>query len=1383
MSNVFDETAGAGNEAPDVSDGDGFMIVGLGASAGGIGAFRQFFSNVPARSGMAYVVILHLSPEHDSRLAEVLQSSTRMPVTQVNEQVRIEPDHVYVIPPNKSLSMHDGSLVLSDMTRVEERRAPVDIFFRTLAESHGARAACVVLSGTGANGSMGLKRVKEYGGVSVVQDPNEAEYSDMPRNSIATGLVDYVLPVAEMPHRLVSYRDTLRSFETKVEAPPAEPDERAEQDIAAILTQLRLRTGHDFTNYKRPTVRRRIDRRIGITQVADLHEYVTYIREHTEESRSLLKDLLISVTNFFRDRIAFQTFEKVIVPKLFEDKGSGGHVRVWVAGCATGEEAYSIAMLLTEYAESLVSPPTLQVFASDIDESAIQVARAGFYTANDAADVSPERLRRFFTKVREGYGVRRELREMVLFAQHNLLKDPPFSHIDLISCRNLLIYLNRTGQERTMAIFHFALNPGGYLFLGASETASDYSDLFAVVDKESHIFQARTASPRVVPQMAAVPAPRPTGGLTAVVRDDATRYEMRTHERLSYLDLHQRLLEMYAPPSVLVSAEHEIVHLSESAGRYITLPGGEPTYNLLAVVRPELRLELRSALYQAAQQRANVEMPDVRLQVGDRIETLRLVVRPVVGPEDTARGFFLILFEPSAEAVPASAENIAEVVRSIEPAARQLEEELALVRSQLRSTVEQYEVQHEELRASNEELQAMNEELRSTAEELETSKEELQSLNEELTTVNQELKIKIEEQGQTNSDLQNLIDSTEIATVFLDRSLRVRLFTPRAREIFNLIPTDVGRPLSDITGQFADGELTDHANDVLSTLRMVEREITTRDGRWRLMRVSPYRSPDDRILGVVITFVDITERKLTAEALQASEEKLRRAFEIDTVGIIYFKSDGLVTYANDAFLRMSGYTRGDVERGLVRWDKMTPPEFMPVSENAIREFEQTGRTTPYEKQYLRKDGSRWWGRFSATRIGETEGVEFITDITEHRRAERELRASEMRLHTVIESVVDYAIFTTDARGYITTWHTGAERVFGFTEREIVGRHTGIIFTPEDRAHGAAEEEMREARATGRAADERWHMRKDGSRFYASGVLSPLGDGEDTGFVKVARDLTAQKRADEELRSSRDEMERRVGERTDELRRAVETMLTEVKERRTAEEHTRTLVGRLVTAQEDERRRISRDLHDQLGQQLTALRLRLAALKEACVSDEALCAQVEAVQELAARVDSEVDFLAWELRPTSLDDLGLTAALANFIGEWSKHYNIPAEVHISGFDSNRLRLPPQTETCLYRITQEALNNITKYAQAARVSVLVERRGPEAVLVVEDDGVGFDADEKMAEGRSLGLVGMRERAALIGGSLEIEAAPGKGTTIYARVPAVMPEKKEGGDESAG
>src|SRR5262245_26492085 len=814
-------------------DSNEFLIVGIGASAGGIRAFKEFFENVPADSGIAYVLVLHLSPEHESHLAEVLQVSAAIPVIEVRDRVLVEPNHVYVISPDVSMTLLDGHLAASEITRIEERRAPVDVFFRTLADAHGAYSVCVVLSGTGANGSMGLKRVKERGGICLVQDPEEADYPDMPRHAIATELVDQVLPVAEMPARILAYRDRLGTVRI-----PEEPGERVETDERAlreIFARVRTRTGHDFTNYKRATVLRRIERRIGVHQLTDLPSYAHFIHERPEEASALLKDLLISVTSFFRDPESFAALERTVLPRIFANKGEDDQVRVWVAGCATGEEAYSIAMLLTEFGANVPGGPSLQVFATDIDEAAVATAREGLYTLNDAADVSPERLRRFFTKEGERYRVRKEIREIVLFAHHNVIKDPPFSHLDLISCRNLLIYLNRSAQNRVLEVMHFALNPSGYLFLGASESIEGSIDLFSTLDKEHHIYQSRPVPTRAVFQVSE-PSFRPPS--VAPVEKERTPQEMRAMERLSYFDLHQRLLEQFAPPSVVVNEEYDVVHLSDRAGEYMQLTGGEPTSSLLKLIRPELRLDLRTALYQAVQNRAEVKKRNIEFKSPDGVKYIDIVVRPVLREGDSTRGFILVVFE---ERRPSQEEKKQPVAASAEPIARHLEDELMHAKSQLRATVEQYEIQQEELRASNEELQAMNEELRSAAEELETSKEELQSVNEELTTVNQELKIKIEELSQANNDFQNLMNSTDIGTIFLDRALRVKQFTPRARDAFNLITSDLGRPLADITHKLTHDHLLDDIEGVIKTLHKVEHEVEAADHKWYLIRILPYR--------------------------------------------------------------------------------------------------------------------------------------------------------------------------------------------------------------------------------------------------------------------------------------------------------------------------------------------------------------------------------------------------------------------------------------------------------------------------------------------------------------------------------------------------------------
>ncbi|MEX6689797.1 CheR family methyltransferase [Danxiaibacter flavus] len=986
----------------------GFLIAGVGASAGGILALKNFFAHVPADSGIAYVVILHLSPDHDSKLAEVLQQTAKIPVSQVTEKTTVKPNRVYVVPPNQHLSMKNDEIIVSQNMQVADRRAPIDIFFRTLAESQGANAVCVVLSGTGANGSMGLKHIKEKGGAAFVQNPREAEFNEMPRNAISTDMVDAILPVAEIPGKILAYKNNLGTVHISIDAGKRPEDQQ--NALREIFTQLRIKTGHDFTNYKRPTLIRRIERRITVKNLPDLQSYATYIQQHPEETTALLKDLLISVTNFFRDKKAFEAIQAEVLPPIIHQKNAEEQVRIWVAGCATGEEAYSMAIMCAEQTLNVIDAPKIQIFATDIDEDAIAHAREGFYTINDAADVSAERLRRFFNKEGDGYRVRREIREMVLFANHNFIKDPPFSHLDLVACRNVLIYLNRSAQERVLETFHFALNPEGYLFLGTSESADGMNNLYTIYSREHHIFKSRQVSMRAYPVPDSVPMLRIE---QSTALESAKEKNHRTLERITYGDLHLRLLEQYAPPSVVINEEYDIVHLSDRISPYLQLGGGEPSQNLLKLVRQELRLELRSALYQAIQQRTAVDAKGLRVKIENRIETINLHVRPVLRDKDIARGFILVIFEKTEE----EPDNKEIVISSELAVSQHLEEELMRLKSQLRSSNEQHEFQAEELKASNEELQAMNEELRSAAEELETSKEELQSMNEELRTVNQELKVKIEETSFTSNNLQNLINSANIGTIFLDRSLRIALFTPAIREIFNLIPADYGRPLSDITHKLEYNYLLDDADTVLEKLNTIEREVTTADGRDYIMRVLPYRTTEDQINGVVITFIDIHTRKQAEEALRQSERKYRTLFNsidegFSTVEVIFNETQTPVDYrfivVNPAFERQTGLNNAVGKR--IR-------EIAPLHESFW--FEIFGKVALTGEPQRFENHSREQGHYYdvyAFRIGEPSerlvGVLF-NDITERKKAEKVLHNSAVH-HTFLLKLNDALRNVTDA---------------------------------------------------------------------------------------------------------------------------------------------------------------------------------------------------------------------------------------------------------------------------------------------------------------------------------------------------------------------------------
>jgi two-component system, chemotaxis family, CheB/CheR fusion protein len=854
-----------------------FPVVGIGASAGGMQALQRFFEHMPNDNGMAFVVILHLSPSHESNVDSVLQRITRMPVLQVTQPQPIEKNHIYVISPKQQLTMNDGYLSVSERERHFGHPIAIDLFFRTLAEVHRERAIAIVLSGTGSDGAAGLTRLKQEGGVTLAQRPDDAEYDGMPSAAIGTGMVDFVLPVVEMPQKLIDISRNARLIELPaarddadaVIAPPSvrvTHSEEAEKALHDILQLLRSHTGHDFRHYKRATVLRRIERRLQVRGVTTLPAYRALLESDEKESAALLDDMLIGVTNFFRDREAFDALERDVIPQLFLDKPSNEQLRVWVAACSTGEEAYSLGMQLMEQAGLLPTPPSIQVFATDIDDNAIALARSGLYPGSIITDVPPSRLRQFFTKEESRYRIRKTLRDRILFASHNLLRDPPFSRLDLISCRNLLIYLNRDIQAQVLEMFHFSLNPGGFLFLGSSESAEVANNYFAPFDKKNRIYRARilSRSARYTPLL-------PLGSMAKPVASSMVPTP-QAKQKFSFGEVHQRALMQHAGPSVIVNQESNIVHISDRAGRFLHHAGGELSRNLVSLVYPELRLELRTALFQALQSGKSVEARQVQMTRDGRTFYVNMVVRPF-HDDEAAADFMLVQFDEVEQTMGEQSSGDGQ-----DRVLAQLEQEIQRTKEQLQETIERSEISTEELRASNEELQAINEELRSATEELETSKEELQSVNEELITVNYELKLKIDETGKVNDDLNNLIASTDIATVFVDSATRIKRYTPRAADIFNIIPSDIGRSLLDITHRLDYDQLAADADATFRTLRPVEREVRSGDGHYYIARILPYRTTEDRIDGAVLTFFDISARRQAEQKLlEADEERLRHA--------------------------------------------------------------------------------------------------------------------------------------------------------------------------------------------------------------------------------------------------------------------------------------------------------------------------------------------------------------------------------------------------------------------------------------------------------------------------------------------------------------------------
>jgi two-component system CheB/CheR fusion protein len=963
-----------------------FFVVGIGASAGGIEALQRFFDAMPEDNGMAFVIVLHLSPQHESNLAAILQAHTSMPVIPVTQTVAIEPNHVYVISPDRNLVMADGCLQTTELVRPYGRHVAIDEFLRSLAEVHRDRAIGIILSGADSDGAVGVARLKETGGLAIAQLPEDAEHDAMPRRAIESGMIDWVLPVSDMPQKVLELvRNALvmqippidQADAGPVVKDKAIPINQTESVLHDILSILQRYTRHSFHHYKRATVLRRLERRLQANCLPDLPAYRRYLEEHVDEIPRLLEDMLIGVTNFFRDGKAFGVLERDILPRIFEQTSSAEPIRVWSVGCATGEEPYSIAMLLAEKNAPGSTPRAIQVFASDIDEHAINTARNGLYPKSIEVDVLPSRLRQHFTKEEKHYRIKREIREMATFAVHNILHDPPFSKMNLVVCRNLLIYLNRDIQRKVFEILHYALYPYGYLFLGNAETADEASEFFTPISRKHRIYQALPGRPSFVPTL-----PEPTARARLQKAAPLVNYKSQS-PTAPVVSSSWHLLEEFDLPGVILNDEDEIVYATTRGGAFLHYPSGEPTRSILAVIHPALRLELQTTLFQAKQSRRNVMTQYIPLPDYCDNATVRILVQP--GQADRHGRFsILLLFEEAKKIDPVSVSPNSEANSVL---VSHLHAELQDTKEQLQSVINQYAIALQEARSAQEEMQSINEELRSATEELETSKEELQSINEELTTVNADLKIKLEETAKTHDDLENFVTATGIATIFIDRFMRIRSYTKTSTKLFNLIASDVGRPLAHITHHLDYPEMKADIECVFDQLQPIEREVHNRQGQWYIARLLPYRTGDDRIAGIVLSFIDISMRK-------AAEEKLQQ--------------------------------------------------------------------------------------------------------------------SEQRMRLVAATTKDYAIATLDNEGVVTSWNAGAARLFGYTEQEMVGRSAIVLYQPEEQAKRVLQKELRQAQRTGRAEDERWHVRKDGTLVYCSGITSLLSEEAIHGYVKICRDMTGSK---------------------------------------------------------------------------------------------------------------------------------------------------------------------------------------------------------------------------------------------------------------------------------
>ncbi|HEX4772865.1 MAG TPA: chemotaxis protein CheB [Bryobacteraceae bacterium] len=1223
--------------------GNPFPIVGIGASAGGLEAFSELLSALPPDTGMAFVLVQHLDPAHESLLPELLAPHSKMPVLSVRDDLKVEPNHVYVIPPNTSIELKDGTLGL--VTREPGLHLPIDIFFRSLAAVQGSRAIGVVLSGNASDGSVGVRDIKAECGITFAQNEASARFGGMPRNAVATGAVDYVLSPTEIARELA----TLAAHPFLVPSRPG--DSRSETlpegdgALRRIFALLNNVTKVDFSRYKPTTVRRRIGRRMMVLRIEGMQEYGHYIEHHSAELRELYRDLLISVTSFFRDPEGFDALTKLLVTALLKRDKPEDPIRVWVPGCATGEEVYSLAICLYDLLKDTQMSLPIQLFGTDISDVALDRARHGNYPIGIEEDVPPNRLRRFFTKTDNGYQINKVIRECCVFARHDVTKDPPFSNLDLVSCRNLLIYLDQTAQRHVLPVFHYALKPNGLLMLGSAETTAAAADLFIPADPPHKIYTRRGITPRLPLEIALGSAGHDGTPMGVPVGSSALEVQKK---------LDRVIQSKYSPDAVLINAEFQIVQFRGHTSSYLDPSPGQATLNVLRMATEDLLLPLRRAVQAVTETNAPVRESGIELTVTGQKVRVTLEVTPIPGLEAGER-YFLIVFVREKSPTELSAESSRSESISIDDDLLRTQRELTDTRDYLRNLTEQYEVHSEELRAANEEARSANEELQSTNEELRTTKEELQSANEELTTVNEELQSRNQELNASNSDLKNLLSAITIPILMVDADLRVRRFNTAAGKLLELGPVDIGRPVGHIRGKIEIPRLEQQVKTVIDSLHPVSEELQDAEGRWHSLAIRPYRTTDDRIAGAVVTLQDIDPLKRGLKAAEEARDyaegmigtvreplvvldsdlRVQRATQAfydtflvkreetegrflydlgngewnrprlrELIGAALFRSepfhdfeiehdfphigrrvmrlngrripfpqaqrkmlllsiedvterreiaeirfqrlfetakDGIVVVdietqtvqdINAFFLQLTGMER-DALIGKTLED-VGAKLGVPGIERSIEAARDSELVRYPDLELLRSDGERVAVDIVANsyRVGSQPVMQFnVRDVSLRKKASKALLESEQRFRLFVESVNDYALFQVDTNGVILSWNAGAERLLGWKETEAIGMPASTVFTPEDVAAGEHQKEIETARTNGRADDERWHMRKDGTRFFASGVLTQVCDdqGNLLGFAKVMRDVTLRKEQEEQLHRSLSEKDTLVRE--------------------------------------------------------------------------------------------------------------------------------------------------------------------------------------------------------------------------------------------------------------
>lgn len=1336
-------------------------IVGIGASAGGLDALKNLFKAMPNDIGAAFVVIQHLDPKHESLTAEILTRSTTMPAVQVVDGMTVEANHVYVIPPNAYLTLDDHCFKLNKPVLHHGLRMPIDTFLWSLAEQHEERAIAIIVSGTGSDGTLGIRAIKGSGGLVLAQSPDSADYEGMPSSAVATGLVDFTCPVQEMPAHLKHYLQhpyITKQTDTKRDG-DIPKDEKSQ--LTAILTFMKNRIGHDFREYKLGTLGRRIARRMELHHLKTIPKYLSFMRKNEDEANLLFKDLLISVTAFFRDTEAFSAFEQKVIIPLVASKHDDQPIRVWIPGCATGEEAYSIAMLLVEHLEKTNKHCRIQIFASDIDETALSHARIGLYPENIKASVSETRLQRFFRKEDQSYRIKKSLRELVTFASQNLISDPPFSNLDLISCRNLLIYLSAEIQSKVLALFHFALRENGNLFLGHSETSSQQESLFKPLAKKWRIYQ-RTGPASSTSSVEFPIASRITRSIQPLVGK-----QVYDKNQLRLGDVAQQfLLHEFAPAAVLVNIKHQIVHFSGSTSRFLEQPSGSPSQDLLILAKHELRAKLRLALRQVTEENQRVVIDNIQILRKIGHLGVKVVLRPINVPQSN-EPMILITFEEKGETdldleqhkykhLPQQKNSVStDEISLIE----QMEAELHITREVLQTNNEEWESANEELQAANEEVMSVNEELQSSNEELESSKEELQSMNEELTTVNNQYKDKAEELAKINDDLDNLLSSTNIATLFIDYHLRIGRFTPATQKLLNLITTDVGRPISDIRLKFTDNSLIEDIHRVLSDLAPAECEVKTDDGSYYLRRILPYRTNDFRISGVVITFIDISLRK------RSEKDTLRLATIIrdSTDAFTLFDVDGKITAWNNGAQIMYGWSEQQA-LGMHIFDLVPIGEQKNVKQ-LIQSTIKGEHLHSAEAIRIGKDGRKINVLLTLTPLlDNTNKVIAIAstekNISRRIRIENQLRASERNFRTFLESAPD-ALVIINTSGKIEVANSQAEQLFGYSKQELIGMIIEQLmptrFAEKHVQHRQDYFTQPKVRVVGNGI-KLFALTKTGEEIPVEVGLSPIKTDHGQVVSAAIRDIRQRQINDDALNLAKT----------------------------TAESALAAKSRFLATASHD----LRQPLHS-----LTLLNKTLLKSIDEPQAQKMLCMQGDSLSAMARLLNSLLDISKLESGTvaTQLCDFSLYPMLKKISAEFeAEAHNKGLTLTLEAKDSCFVHSDP---VLLTQLLQNLLANAIHYTKIGKVNLACSQVNGQIEISINDTGIGIPAEQlpkifdefhqvnrdpqQRHGGLGLGLSIVQRIADLLDTQVEVLSKVGQGSTFSISLPlgesVIVPEKE--------